>query len=735
MKIFQNRRSGTSVVAIATLTFSLAFSFSASSMAQQDDSGVSGGQQPLNLIDQVTDSDVAGQDGRDNQTTLNDAIDLISPDGGKSNDLSSVDEKADNQSDIAQNSVSDAADTGATIANTTTTGASVTLGRRSVSDVGLAAIGVAEQDVSQTTLDSLIWRGTSATQANQLLRADAVNSRSRILSNLAHQVVARQSVPPTGANANARDLVNARLSWLAKAGRSNELAVFVQQLPEDEEWLDWKKWLVQHRLMMLEDDDACRTVNDQATQTFEPFWHQTKVICLIVAGDLSGAQFSADILKASGSDDAIFFALVNEMLMGTPAADLDPAMFEPLHIVLMDAAHHEIPLEGLAALPTRMAQSAIGLRYLSADARMVSTFNAMALGLIDAQKTAKLWRNIAVNADSAELALARHGSQPSALTRSMVWRALDAEKSASRLPLIAAAMDIDRADGHAHVMISLYAELVRMAMGFDGIETALREDQSGAAGKIALLLALDDAQATGLPDTFPAFTYADSAAKLLDSLDEPSWRNMLLRDLNQWHLMPILEAIGMVPDSTDWLELMPLEATYDANAATVPNAQTTSLSPVMLRAIQQAAEKRRVAETILLANRLLISTPLATINTNDVAVVIASLNDVGQTVVAKGVAREIITAHLLANTGGADMTAATGNWILPKPTLDAGDDAQSNGNVSEATSFVQQDNTSGSDNANDDMTQNAVNFDSAAQNDAPAKPDNSTEPDNGTTTE
>lgn len=730
MKIFQNRRPGTSVATIAAITVSVALAVATPAMAQQqDNTGAADDQQPLNLINSVADSGAADQIAGDNKTTLNAAIDLVS-----SSDTQSVADDADNNSGDIQNNASSPSDDDAataTIANTTTTGASVTLGRRSVSDVGLAAIGVAEQDATQTMLDSLIWRGTPATQADLLLRANAINSQSRILSNVAHQVVARQSVPPTGANANARDLVNARLAWLAKAGRSNDLAVLVQQLPGDDEWLDWKKWLVQHRLVMLEDDEACRTVKYQATQTFEPFWHQTKVICLIVAGDLSAAQFAADILRASGSDDATFFALVNEMLMGVPAADLDPSLFEPLHIVLMDAAHHEIPLAGLAALPTQMAQTAISLRYLSADARMVSAFDALALGLIDAERTAKLWRNISVDADNAELALARHGSQPSALTRSMVWRALDAEKTAARLPLVAAALDIDRADGYANVMIPLYAELIRMALGFGGIETALQEDQSAAAGKIALLLALDNPQSTGLPDSFPTFTYADNAAKLLASLDEPSWRNALLADLNQWHLMPVLEATGMVADSSDWLELVPLTM---MEAESVPQAQTISLPPVMLRAIQQSAEKRRVAETILLANRLLAANQLSAINTNDAAVIIAALNDVGQTIVAKGVAREIITAHLLANTGGVDMTVTTGSWVVPKPAQAAAGDLQTTADpdTNDATPAKAQDDAAAPNEA-DDVSGNMLESNADVNEDATGKPDNSTEPDNGTT--
>ena len=714
MKISQNKFQRSIAITVMGFVLSLSFGFGAPAMAQRlDNAGVSATQQPLNLVDPVPANKTDTSGNSDNVTESNAAIDLVAQSGNDADSdlISSEDTPSQPKGELTGNG--NAASTSGEPAAATTTGATVTLGRRNVSDVGLAAIGVGDDDSSQTTLDSLIWRGTSAIQADRLLRSDMVISFSPTISDLAHQVVARQSVPPTGANANARDLVNARLSWLARAGRSNDLASLVQQLPNDEQWLDWKKWLVQHQLMMLEDDEACRTVGYQSEQTFEPFWHQTKVICSIVAGDLSSAQFGADILQASGLDDQIFFALVNEMLTGAPATDLDPALIEPIHIVLMDAAHHEIPLDGFMALPQRMIESATSLRYLSADARMVSTFDALALGLIDAKRAAKLWRNVAASEDTAEFALARHGSQPSSLTRSMVWRALDSDGSVSRLPLIAAAMDIDKGDRAAGLMIPLYAELIRTAMSGDGAEAILSDDQSDAAGKIALLLALDNPQSASLPDTFPTFTYADNAAKLLNGLDDESWRNRLLADLNQWHLMPILEAIGMVADSSEWLDLL-----AEDDQVTV-RLETVSLSPVMLRAIKQSAEKRRVAETILLANQLLMSAPLAKVNTRDAAVIIEALTNVGQTGTAKELAREIIIAHLLANTGAVNMSSSIGSWVIPATNAESVDDQQSKPALDtkapgETESDMGGDNTSDTDNATMIET------------------DNKTEPDNGT---
>ena len=163
---------------------------------------------------------------------------------------------------------------------------SAKIGRRNISDVGLAAIGVGDTGNSQ--LDSLIWRGTSARDAVFLLQKSAAVSHSQAITGLAYEVVARQSVPPSGANNVAANLVEARLAFLANGGRSSDLAVLAAQLPEAEKWADWRRWLTEHYLMIRDDVAACGIVSRQITQTMDPFWHKSNVICQAVQGKIGG---------------------------------------------------------------------------------------------------------------------------------------------------------------------------------------------------------------------------------------------------------------------------------------------------------------------------------------------------------------------------------------------------------------------------------------------------------------
>ena len=621
MPSYQNNQIGIA----ALLCFLL---WSAPAVAQRADSD-----QPLNLIgDEAildsataapeTDQQPAKANANGNQTVANDADQGAVP-------------AADNS-----------------LADTSAAYAQVNLGRRKISEVGLAAIGVGDGDANDRGLDSMIWRGTSASDAVFLLEKAAVVSHSQALTNLSYRVVAKQSVPPSGANLVAGELVAARLAWLARAGRSHDLAVLANQLPDSPRWASWKRWLVEHELMMRNDALACGIVDVQVAATMEPFWHKANVICHAVKGNVAGARFAADILAANGVEDPVFFALTNEMLTGVPAENIDPNTLDTMHIVLMDVVNRSIPLESLAVLPSQMAQSVVQLKFLGADARMVSTFDGLSRGLIDHNQVSKLWRNAGPVDGDPQLALAQLDGEATALTTAMAWRAIDADTSPQRLARIAAAMGAEIADGNGALMLPLYAELIADEISDANAAADMRFNEDGVAPKISMLLAIAKPDDITLIEGFTDNDDALRAANLMKMIDRGELQAGVVRELDMWPLVPVLQAAGAVMPDQDWLVL--------AKDAALTLRPFISLSPIVLAAVTHAADNRRVAETILLTNWLLQTGPLETINPEDLAKLVTALRNIGQEDVAKALSKEILRAHLLIRfaAGVVDGTAS-----------------------------------------------------------------------------
>lgn len=684
MKILRNSQH----VFLAGMLVALTYLASTHALAQ--DTTSTGSTKPIDLITLGTTSTTAG----DNQTEAifydaskladDDAASSLAPslgvDAENQNATTGLDsEQADittSQDATAASVVNAQADTEIqTLESTSAAYGSAKLGRRKISDVGLAAIGVSDAAPQDSTLDSLIWRGTPAKNAAFLLENGAVANQSPSLSALAYDVVARQSVPPMGANMIAADLVRSRLAWLARAGRSNDLAVLVEQLPDNEKWSSWKRWLVEHHLMSRRDDIACSTVAAQIEMTLDPFWHQAKVICDAVQGDMSSARFAADVLAATGMGDPTFMGLVDELFTGKVFDDIDPTTLDTIHIVLMEALHRPIPIEGIAIMPPQMAQTITSLRYLSDDARMVSTYDGLQRGLVSPREAGKLWRSAGDNEDNPQAALARLDSEVSALTSAMAWRALEVDESNAVFGLIVAAMKREIMAGNGSLMLPLYAELAINAIEVMQSQTAtpilaeavltdnatltssgLNDDIGESDDAVitvptvtmpdeAILADIDILLALADPVTVPAILestnpVASHIRTLLTLEADDVWDADTMQTLDTWHLQPLLQASGIAAPDISWFDLL--------QSGTHTAYSREKLSPILLKACGEAAEKKRVAETILLASWLLESTDFTNIDPVDAGLVIKYLRDVGQDQAAMRLMREIVSAHLMA---------------------------------------------------------------------------------------
>jgi hypothetical protein len=257
----------------------------------------------------------------------------------------------------------------------------------------------------------------------------------------------------------------------------------------------------------------------------------------------------------------------------------------------------------------------------------------------------------------------------------MAWRALEVEDSNAVFDLIVMAMKREITAGNGSLMLPLYAELSINALEVMQSQTAspalvdaivtdnatlassgLNDDtgQSDNAviavptvtmpnedvlADIDMLLALSD------PATVPAILestnpIADHIRTLLTLDSGDVWDIDTMQTLDTWHLQPLLQAVGIDAPEISWFDQL--------QSGTHKAYSREKLSPILLLACGEAAEKKRVAETILLASWLLQSTDFTNIDPVDAGLVIRYLRDVGQDKAAMSLMREIASAHLMA---------------------------------------------------------------------------------------
>ena len=521
------------------------------------------------------------------------------------------------------------------------------IGRRSVSKISLASVGLKRPATLSPDLNTLIWSDSDAEQALYLLRNVPALGSAPILNKVVFEIMSIATVPPKGAGPVAEDLVSARLNWLAAAGQSDALAEIVRMLPEVDIWANWKRWQVEYDLIRQADATACRDAETKAQSTLDDFWHQSRIICALLAGDSNKARFAADILKASGGEDANFFQLVDKLLGRTDNLSLDLTTLDSVDLVLMDAAREQISLAAFEQIPLSMIQAASNFRYLAADAALKTSFMLFERGLQEQASTEQIWRALLEAPMPTEAALATldglnaagyTDAQHDALASASLWVSLALRNEADTSQLIQRAFQTELRSGRPELLADLYASLIRQHVrDAQNINAELQKD-------FALLLALSGSEEPLPPALNAQADFTASLQAILAAANGAAWQAQSLDDANAWALLPILRAQQSAEPQEDWTVILAEGASFlEKNNSLIYHR----LSPPHLLALGELAEAGNIAETALLASMLAQPVTLGWIDPADSAQIINALNKVGLPEVAGQFAEEVVKAHLL----------------------------------------------------------------------------------------
>ena len=520
------------------------------------------------------------------------------------------------------------------------------IGLRSVSNIGLASIGLQQGD-APAQLNSFIWRQSETANIIPLILATPSYGSSQTLSTLSRQIMVQPAVPPLNAQQDINALVSARLEWLAGAGQSDSLSALVRKLPDDEDWNDWKRWQVQYDLMRRADDTACNEASRRSAETLDGFWHKANIICLLLSGQNAPASFAADVLNASGDDDDNFFQLVDKLLGRRTEISLDMNDLSLVHLMLMDAAHETISLDALDNIPSSMIQALPSFRYLDADASVTVSYRLYERGLQSSSDTEQIWRSLKTAPVPAEAALSELSTVvlPAAGMRSshgssspFLWVALVNRTELSADSLVRAALEAEASTGRLSLLLPLYDSLVRHRVKMGNAGTL---DSATAELYAFVMQAHDRAQElpAGLSDQAGVAEYL---SQILNVASGDVWDADALEGLDLWHVLPLLDALDVQRPEEEWLA----RASDTVATSLTLGRPYLSVPADRMLALEVASRSGRVGETILLIAHLVQGAHLGYIRPEDGAVMIQALNMIGLKDAARNFGRELIIGQL-----------------------------------------------------------------------------------------
>ena len=514
----------------------------------------------------------------------------------------------------------------------TTTPASLGTGLRlrDPSSVRVASIGVERGAVD--TLDRLMWGNSQASTVLQLYRLLPKRVASPILQDRVQHILLSRAVPPQDSLDLAEELLFARLELLRdNAEVTPSVAEIIRALPNDETWQELKEWLLFHDLITRNDEAACGYAFERSASSLELRWHQIRVFCQVIRDDLSSASFALDILADSGVDDALYFALMRNLVNGGGEAQIpQDSSGSLLNLVLMDTAKVSIPLSAFEAA-TAHEGSLSSMRYLSEEASIWLQARSFAHTALSADEVSATWKLLPSSGVSFSEALAQlmvaETDEEALLPRLHAWQAVSGERdSATASRLAMSALESDYRFGGAK-SLALWLPFINESDSsflhalIEGESRNLRSEEALAWAEIM---------------RFSARPIASSSIALAGAFDA----------------VPLLRASGIRVEPIDWQAHLNQENNPLASGE-------SSLAMPRLAVLNASASSGNKAETLLLTALALGETKLHLLSREDATRLVTALSQVGLSETAQELAREILTAWALHRYFTKDDTNAS----------------------------------------------------------------------------
>jgi hypothetical protein len=518
---------------------------------------------------------------------------------------------------------------------------SVSLSNKDPKGVMLATVGINTE--ARGVLSRTMWQSSQVSDVIPLMERLPDRVSSPLLDQLLRHIMMSRAIPPNGATQNADNYVSLKLEWMRDKGLSEMLAEFVRQLPEDEKWISWSMFLLDHNLITKNDAELCQKVDSlrdvlTLTPTDNDALLKIQIFCALLSGEDSLASFQLDLLEERGIQDELFFNVLRARIDGTIPDIAGPVLPTGLNIALMDLDNIMISPDIRQNMPVALSQSLNQLSYLNPETAYYQFGVTQYLRLKPLEDQMMEWPFIPQNSINLSMAITQFADKTDtdrdrlteASQRIMLWHSLLSTDNPSEkldITLIALDYDLGRIGVEA---LDIWAPHLAAAI------TEMTPENEQA------LLKYNQAVMMLVIANYPL------PQDVVTGLEHVAWQNLenevmagqmmqdMLRNMNAYDAIPLLESVG--------IEVEPLtEADRFVYRPRLASAKITLAYPDILL-LEQHPARARPAETILMLAAVLQDTPLHSLSRDDAAILGKALYDAGLIEESRQFAIDIIRA-------------------------------------------------------------------------------------------
>lgn len=454
-----------------------------------------------------------------------------------------------------------------------------------------------------------MWQGTSRALVEKLLPRLPVGAASPTMRNLMRRLLLSTAAAPEGkGSGKVPSLVALRVELLAKMGDQAAVNSLLGAVPGRATNASLLKLEADARFLANDNARACVLAAAQIREQKDVFWQKAFAFCQALAGEGNKAQLGVSLLSELGTNDAIYFKLMDRVLGGNAAIE-SLSNPQPLHLAMARAAKVQLPKDVVGAGNTGVLRAIAVSPNAPVEVRLEAAERAELAGALPTDALRQLYMSVSFSEKDLANPLSKAEAESGPLSRALLYRtSLIQNVPSAQAEPVARALALARRGGRFPSAARVFqpvlqrlppsAELAWFAP--DAVRAALMNNDQGM---VKAWVGLLRASALFNKESAAHLAQAMPMVRLAGSPEAAAWKEP---DLQAWWeatqdaerprgqaatLFALLAATGDPVPPAMW------EALIDASERTTVAMPT----PALWFKLESAARAGRVGETVLIA--------------------------------------------------------------------------------------------------------------------------------------
>ena len=306
-----------------------------------------------------------------------------------------------------------------------------------------------------------MWLGTDRSIVEALLPQLPVNATSNIMRDLMKRLLLSIARVPEG-KAEKISLVTTRIRLLAAMGDLVSVNMLLNATPGREADSELVRIETETRFLANDNARACALAGGDIRDQNDSFWQKVFLFCQALAGEHEKASLGISIMRETGSDDEVFFSMIESLSSGTPPIIENFSNPSPLALAVARVAKAKLPADVITSKHPGILRTIAISPNAPVEIRLEAAERAEAAGALPVDVLRQLYSIVSFSSNDLANPLSKTENESGPMTRALLYHtSLTQTIPTAQAEVLARALELGRTEGRYNSTVRVFLPVLK----------------------------------------------------------------------------------------------------------------------------------------------------------------------------------------------------------------------------------------------------------------------------------